>query len=33
MIRPPELSGKYQQRHILAKQEKLGEEIAGEFFL
>jgi hypothetical protein len=27
LIRPPELSGNYQQRHLVAKQEKVGEEI------
>jgi hypothetical protein len=25
MIHPPDLSGKYQQRHPVAKQDKLGE--------
>jgi hypothetical protein len=30
---PPELSGNYQQRHPVAKQEKFGEEMAAEFFI
>jgi hypothetical protein len=33
LIPPPELSGNYQQRHRVAKQEKFGEEIAAEFFI
>jgi hypothetical protein len=28
LIRPPEISGSYQQRYIVAKQEELGEEMA-----
>jgi hypothetical protein len=33
LIRPQELSGNYQQIYLLAKQEKLGEKVAGEFSL
>jgi hypothetical protein len=31
LIRPPKFSSNYQQSHIVAEQEKLGEEITGEF--
>jgi len=31
LIHPPEPSDKYQQRHIVAKQEYLGKEMAGDF--
>jgi hypothetical protein len=33
LIRPPELSDSYQQRYLIAKQEKLGEEMTEEFCL
>jgi hypothetical protein len=33
LIRPPDLSVTYLQKHLVAKQEKLNEEIAAEFCL
>jgi hypothetical protein len=33
LIHPPELSGNYQQRYLIAKQKKFGEEMASELFL